>query len=180
MFAVFNSVFVESLKIRTQSAFEARLSSQKSSLITVSAQVGKQVSEIMANLHNIKQRLKQAAVGPGLRNDIEEQLNRLLYSGYLRYTPLAQLQAIPRYLKAIECRLDKQKFDSADVQGLQRLQQQYWQQVQKQLKTVQPMPELDLFRWSLEELRVSLFAQQLKTAYPVSVQRLEKQWNEMF
>jgi ATP-dependent helicase HrpA len=133
----------------------------------------------MANFQNIKQRLKQAAVSPPLRAEIEEQLSLLLYHGFLRYTPLTQLQAMPRYLKAIEFRLDKQKPDSADVQGLQRLNQRYWQQVQKQLKTVQPTPEVDQFRWMLEELRVSLFAQQLKTAYPVSVQRLEKLWNEM-
>lgn len=179
LFAIFNAVFVESSQIRTQSTFEARLAAQKSSLITVSSQVGKQVVEIMANFQNIKQRLKQAAVSPALRAEIEEQLGLLLYHGFLRYTPLTQLQAIPRYLKAIEFRLDKQKPDSADVQGLQRLNQRYWQLVQKQLKTVQPTPEVDQFRWMLEELRVSLFAQQLKTAYPVSVQRLEKLWNEM-
>jgi ATP-dependent helicase HrpA len=52
--------------------------------------------------------------------------------------------------------------------------------VEKQLKTSVPNPEREAFRWNLEELRVSLFAQQLKTAYPVSVQRLEKYWHENF
>jgi ATP-dependent helicase HrpA len=64
------------------------------------------------------------------------------------------------------------------VAGLNRLWQHYWQAVQKQLKAGLPNPERDSFRWQLEELRVSLFAQQLKTAYPVSVQRLEKVWHE--
>lgn len=180
VFSIFSNVFVESMQIRSQQAFETRLMDKKSSLMTISTQVGKHVTEIMANLQIIKQRLKQADVNPQLRADLEEQLNLLIYTGFLRYTPLAQLQAIPRYLKAIESRIDKQKPDSADIQGLRRLNQHYWQFVQKQLKTSQPMPEHDQFRWSLEELRVSLFAQQLKTAYPVSVQRLEKLWNEMF
>ena len=48
------------------------------------------------------------------------------------------------------------------------------------MKTAEPNPERDNFRWALEELRVSLFAQQLKTAYPVSVTRLEKIWQDMF
>ncbi len=180
LFAIFSGVFVDSRPIRTQQAFEACLTSQKSHLISAGTQAGKQVAEIMAHLQSIKQRLKLASVNPVLRADLDEQLNLLLYSGFLRYTPLAQLQSIPRYLKAIEVRLDKQKPDSADIQGLHRLSQRYWRHVQTQLKTLQPMPERDAFRWSLEELRVSLFAQQLKTAYPVSVPRLEKLWNDMF
>lgn len=104
----------------------------------------------------------------------------LLYKGFLRYTPAGQLPAISRYLKAIEFRLDKQKPDSADTQGLKRLNQRYWQHIERQSKTVTPTPERESFRWALEELRVSLFAQQLKTAFPVSVQRLEKQWNDSY
>jgi len=112
--------------------------------------------------------------------DVENQLSLLIYGSFIRHTPFAQLQNIPRYLKAIEIRLDKQKPDASDVQGLYRLSQRYWQHVEKLLKSSLPLPEKDKFRWSLEELRVSLFAQQLKTAYPVSITRLEKQWNEMF
>ena len=115
-----------------------------------------------------------------MREDVENQLALLVYSGFIRHTPLGQLPAIPRYLKAIEFRLDKQKADSPDSQGLQRLWRQYWNHVLKQAKTALPLPEREEFRWRLEELRVSLFAQQLKTPYPVSVQRLEKLWNEQF
>jgi ATP-dependent helicase HrpA len=138
------------------------------------------MSEIMASYQNVRQRLKQPGIPPAVRLDVENQIALLLFSGFMRHTPFSYLQAIPRYLKAIECRIDKQKPDSADVQGLQRLWQRYWQHVEKQLKTTQPQPERQSFRWALEELRVSVFAQQLKTAHPVSVQRLEKQWNEMF
>ncbi|OAI10288.1 ATP-dependent helicase [Methylomonas lenta] len=180
LFLIFSSVFVNAVEIRSQQVFEAQLAENKSSLISVCNQVGKQVMEIMANLQSVRQRLKQPGVNPALRLDVENQLSLLLYSGFIRYTPLLQLQAIPRYLKAIEFRLDKQKPDSADVQGLQRLWIRYWQYIEKQLKTTLPSPEQDSFRWGLEELRVSLFAQQLKTAGPISVQRLEKQWNEMF
>ncbi|MGZ0080227.1 ATP-dependent RNA helicase HrpA [Methylomonas sp. YC3] len=180
LFLIFNSVFVADSAIRSQQQFEAALAAKKATLVTVGNQVGKHVTEIMANYQTVRQRLKQPGVSPNLREDLEKQLSLLLFSGFLRYTPLAQIQAMPRYLKAIECRLDKQKPDSADIQGLHRLSQRFWQHVEKQMKTLVPMPEREAFRWSLEELRVSLFAQQLKTAYPVSVQRLEKTWNEKF
>ncbi|MGY6275441.1 ATP-dependent RNA helicase HrpA [Methylomonas sp. MgM2] len=180
LYLIFSNTFVEGAEIRTQEIFEARLSEKKSTLMMHCNQAGKCISEIMANYQNVKQCLKQGGIAPGIRSDIEIQLGLLLFAGFMRYTPLAQLQNIPRYLKAIEYRLDKQKPDTPDVQGLYRLAQRYWKLVEKRQKTQPPVPERDAFRWGLEELRVSLFAQQLKTALPVSVQRLEKQWNEMF
>ncbi len=178
LFAIFSNVFVEGQTIRNQAQFEAQLAAKKSSLVTVANQLGKQLSEIMADYQQLRLRLKQPAIAAVLRQDVEQQLALLLYSGFVRHTPLPQLSAISRYLKAIAFRLDKQKPDNAEVQGLYRLTKHYWQAVEKQLKTQIPQPERDLFRWQLEELRVSLFAQQLKTPYPVSVQRLEKIWNE--
>ena len=178
LFAIFSSVFVEGQTIRSQAQFEAQLAAKKSTLVTVANQLGKQLSEIMADYQQLRLRLKQPSIAPVLRQDVEQQLALLLYSGFIRHTPLSQISAISRYLKAVAFRLDKQKPDNADVQGLYRLTKHYWQAVEKQLKTQMPQPERDLFRWQLEELRVSLFAQQLKTPYPVSVQRLEKIWNE--
>ena len=178
LFAIFSSVFVEGQTIRNQAQFEAQLAAKKSSLVTVANQLGKQLAEIMADYQQLRLRLKQPAIAPVLRQDVEQQLALLLYSGFVRYTPVSQISAISRYLKAIVFRLEKQKPDNGDVQGLYRLSKHYWLSVEKQLKTQIPQPERDLFRWQLEELRVSLFAQQLKTPYPVSVQRLEKIWNE--
>ncbi len=178
LFAIFSSVFVEGQTIRNQAQFEAQLAAKKSNLVTVANQLGKQLAEIMADYQQLRLRLKQPAIAPVLRQDVEQQLALLLYSGFVRYTPMSQISAISRYLKAIVFRLEKQKPDNGDVQGLYRLSKHYWLSVEKQLKTQIPQPERDLFRWQLEELRVSLFAQQLKTPYPVSVQRLEKIWNE--
>ncbi len=180
LYLLFNAVFVESGAIRTQAQFEARLAAKKSELLIQMNQAGKQITEIMAGYQQVRQHLKQPGISPALREDIENQLSLLLFSGFIRYTPLSQLQAMPRYLKAIDVRLDKQKASPQDLQDLQRLTQRYWQHVEKQRKTTLTTPEREVFRWSLEELRVSLFAQQLKTAFPVSVQRLEKLWNEKF
>jgi ATP-dependent helicase HrpA len=83
-----------------------------------------------------------------------------------------------RYLKAILLRLDKQKNEMQNLQQLQRFWIRYWDEVKTQAEKHSVWPEQQQFRWALEEFRVSLFAQQLKTAYPVSAKRLEKLWDE--
>jgi len=173
---LFRGVFVEQCAVRTQNDFDAILAEKKSGLLTAMNQLGKQVGEIMADYQAVKQHLQQPGVLPALKQDIENQLANLIYAGFLRHTPLHQLSALPRYLKAIDYRLEKQKWVASDVQAIQRLSSWYWQSIEKQMKTQMPTPESESFRWALEELRVSLFAQQLKTAYPVSVRRLEKLW----
>ena len=180
LFAVFSSVFVEGRTLRSAQQFDAALAANKINLVNQCNQLSKQTSEILSAYQAIRLRLNRPGMSPELREDIERQLALLIFKGFMRHTPGSQWQAIPRYLKAIEVRIDKQKLDTADIQGLQRLSQRFWLQVEKQLKTSLPCPERESFRWALEELRVSLFAQQLKTAFPVSVQRLEKQWNELF
>jgi len=178
LFLVFSTVFVEGHTIRKQAEFEAALTANKVNLVTTANQIGKQITEIMANYQAVKQKLQQPGVASLLREDIENQLALLVYKGFIRHTPWLQLQSLPRFLKAVQVRLDKQKPDTPDILALQRLWRHYWNDVEKQLKTARANPERDVFRWHLEELRVSLFAQQLKTAYPVSVPRLEKMWNE--
>jgi ATP-dependent helicase HrpA len=107
-------------------------------------------------------------------------LNLLVYAGFIRHLPYDQFKALPRYLKAIEYRLDKQKNEIKSLQELNRYWKRYWAEVEKKSKKEIVIPEQDKFRWDLEELRVSLFAQQLKTAYPVSAKRLDKTWDERF
>jgi pSer/pThr/pTyr-binding forkhead associated (FHA) protein len=110
--------------------------------------------------------------------DIEQQLARLFPKGFIVDTPPAQLAHYPRYLKAIALRLDKLKADPArDAQRMgeiARLQTPYLREVAARKGVVDP--RLQEFRWLLEELRVSLFAQELRTPMPVSVKRLERAW----
>ena len=100
---------------------------------------------------------------------------------FLVATPWAQLQHFARYLKAITLRLDKYRADPArDAQRLQELkpqEQRYWRLVAERKGVVdERMLE---FRWLLEELRVSFFAQELRTPQPVSVKRLDKAWAQL-
>ncbi len=113
-------------------------------------------------------------------NDIKAQLANLVYPGFVRETPGEWLKEYPRYLKAVEQRFEKigaqlqrDRVWSGELAG-------YWEQYQARLKKHQQEgkrdPELTLYRWMLEEYRVSLWAQQLGTKMAVSDKRLNKQW----
>ncbi|SFZ73948.1 ATP-dependent RNA helicase HrpA [Chitinimonas taiwanensis] len=118
-----------------------------------------------------------------LQSELKQQLGRLVYKGFLSATPWEQLPHLPRYLKAMKGRLakynDNQARDAqrgADVAALWARWEAEQDKWRKQGRD--PAPLLP-FRWMLEELRVSLFAQELRTPYPVSVKRLEKIWAEL-
>ena len=109
------------------------------------------------------------------------QLQRLIGRRFLLETPWAALQHLPRYLKAVVLRLDKWRADPGrDAARLAELRplEQRWQRRLAERKG-QADARLDEFRWLLEELRVSLFAQELRTPQPVSVKRLEKVWQQL-
>jgi ATP-dependent helicase HrpA len=116
--------------------------------------------------------------------DAGETLKRLTVPGFLLETPWTILKEFPRYFKAIPLRFEKlrsggEAFDrqvTAELQG-------YWNQYTERWELHQAAgivdPELDTFRWMLEEYRVSLFAQRLGTAMKVSPQRLGKQFEKV-
>ena len=171
-------VFVEGRTIRTQQAFEQSLQQNKSGLISAANEAGKIALEIMELYGAIKTQLNRFNANDPLAKDINEQLDLMIYAGFIRNTPYQQLKAIPRYLKAVQYRLDKRDNTLQKVQEASRYATRYWKDVEKQAKKDKVIPEQDPFRWMLEEFRVSLFAQQLKTAYPVSVKRMDKAWDE--
>lgn len=148
-------------------------------------QLIKRLRDILQRWHELKKRFKgridlQMAVA---LNDIKSQLAALIYQGFVREVPAQWLQEYPRYLKAIEQRLDKlgsqvQK-DRVWTLELSGYQQQYKDRLDKHAKEGKYDPSLQLYRWMLEEYRVSLFAQQLGTKMPVSDKRLNRQWGEV-
>ncbi len=113
--------------------------------------------------------------------DTAQQLQRLMPKRFLTQTAWTSLQHFPRYLKAITLRLEKLRADpardSAKLVELRPLEQRYWRLLAER-KGVQD-DRLQEFRWLLEELRVSFFAQELRTPQPVSVKRLEKTWAQL-
>ncbi|MDD5462701.1 MAG: ATP-dependent RNA helicase HrpA [Methylococcales bacterium] len=178
LYVALHSVFVEGRTIRTQQAFEQSLQANKGALITAAVEAGKVALEIMELYGAILIQLNRLNANDPLAKDINEQLDFLIYAGFIRNTSYQQLKAIPRYLKAIQYRLDKRDNNLQKVQEAHRYATRFWKDIEKKAKKDKVIPEQDPFRWMLEEFRVSLFAQQLKTAYPVSVKRMDKAWDE--
>jgi ATP-dependent helicase HrpA len=100
---------------------------------------------------------------------------------FIADTPYTQLQHFARYLKAVVLRLDKLRADpardAAKLAELKPLEQKYWRLVAERKGVTDA--RMQEFRWLLEELRVSFFAQELRTPQPVSVKRLEKAWGQL-
>jgi len=132
-------------------------------------------------VHLIRKNLKGGINPAALEalGDIKQQLDALVYPGFLNTLDMHTLRQYPRYLKAIERRLEKLQHSLQKDRGL-RLQaskhmDQYLKLIKEQPELVSD-PETQQYRWMIEELRVSLFAQELGTSIPVSDKRLSKQW----
>ena len=115
--------------------------------------------------------------------DIEAQLARLMPRDFVVAMPWGRLQHFPRYLKAAGLRLDKLRADPArDARAAAEIapfETQWLREEARQRKGGSLDPRLEQFRWLLEELRVQLFAQELKTPVPVSAKRLHKMWQTL-
>ena len=175
---VLYSVFIEGQTIRTQQAFEQNLRTNKAGLISIANEAGKIAFEIMELYGAITTQLKRLNINDPVAKDINQQFDFMIYAGFIRNTPYLQLKAIPRYLKAIQYRLEKFDNNLQKIQEASRYVTRFWNDVEKKAKKDKVIPEQDPFRWMLEEFRVSLFAQQLKTAYPISAKRMDKAWDE--
>ena len=118
-----------------------------------------------------------------LQQDIASQLKSLVYNGFLAETPVEILAEFPRYFSAIELRLEKYPRQKQKDKELSAMLQAWWVRYEERLNLFRGQhkssAELENFRWMLEELRVSLFAQALGTRYPISEKRLEKAWAEI-
>jgi ATP-dependent helicase HrpA len=141
--------------------------------------------EILKLWHGLQKRFKgkiDLAQAVAL-NDIKSQLGHLVYPGFVRETPAQWLKELPRYLKAVELRFEKlgsqvqkDRVWSTELAGLWN---QYQARASKHAQEGKRDPQLELYRWWLEEYRVSLFAQQLGTKAPISDKRLNKQWSQV-
>jgi ATP-dependent helicase HrpA len=162
-------------------AFKARVEEGRTRLNLIAQEVARLAGTVLVDYAAAVRKLKDAKPPKDVHDDITAQLQRLMPKRFVVLTPYAQLQHVSRYLKAITLRLDKLRGDPArDAQRLSELrplEQRYTRRL-ADLKGVIDA-RTDEFRWLLEELRVSLFAQELRTPQPVSIKRLEKTWSQI-
>lgn len=126
-------------------------------------------------------KLPQAKSNVTAHQDIQTQLAQLVSADFIARTPDAQLAHIPRYLKAVTARIDKLRTDPARDARLMVEMAPLLTQYSRARSALKGAPDrgLDEFRWLLEELRVALFAQELRTPMPVSAKRLQKAFDAM-
>jgi len=162
-------------------AFLRRVEEGRARLTLIANEVARLCGVILTEYALANRKIKDSRHAVDAVADATQQLQRLMPRRFLATTPWAQLQHMARYLKAITLRLDKTRADPArDAARLAELRPQearYWRLVAER-KGVSDARMLE-FRWLLEELRVSFFAQELRTPQPVSVKRLDKAWQQI-
>jgi len=164
-----------------ETTFKRRIEEGRGRLTLIANEVARLAGTILLEFGAATRKIKDTKNAPDATADCSQQLQRLMPKNFMAATPWPQLQHYARYLKAITLRLDKYRADPArDAQRLTELkpqEQRYWRLVAER-KGAQDARMLE-FRWLLEELRVSFFAQELRTPQPVSIKRLEKAWGQL-
>ena len=161
--------------------FRARLAVGRGRLTLIAQEVARAAAAILQEHANATRKLKDGKAPKEVTEDVAAQLQRLVGKRFLMSTSWAALAHLPRYLKAVVMRLDKLRVDPARdaerLAGLRPLEQRWLRRTQERRGVADV--RLDEFGWLLEELRVSLFAQELRTPQPVSLKRLEKAWAQI-
>ena len=162
-------------------AFKARVEEGRGRLTLIANEIARQTGVILTEYAAAARKLKDCRPTADVATDVHHQLQRLVPKNFLNSTPYGQLQHFPRYLKAVQLRLDKLRTDpardAARFAELRPQDQRFWRLVAER-KGVQDARVQEL-RWLLEELRVSFFAQELRTPQPVSLKRLDKAWAQL-
>ncbi len=164
-----------------EAAFKRRLDEGRARLTLIANEVARLAATILAEFAAAARKLKDTRTAPEATQDAQAQLQRLVGKRFLTDASWSALQHYPRYLKGITLRLDKLRGDpardAARLAELRPVEQRYWRLVSERRGAADA--QLQEFRWLLEELRVSLFAQELRTPQPVSVKRLDKAWSQL-
>ncbi len=162
-----------------QAGFEQRRNEGKGRLGLLAQEIARLTGQILAEWVVLQKKLPQAKSHPAAYADMQKQSEALMGKWFVRATPYRQLSHYPRYFKAAVARIDKLRADPARDARLSAEMAPLLAQYQRAQSALKGAPDagLEEFRWLLEELRVALFAQELRTPMPVSVKRLQKAWS---
>ncbi|HEZ0914653.1 TPA: DUF3418 domain-containing protein [Neisseria meningitidis] len=165
---------------RNEKAFKEQIKRARSRLPAVKEALSRYLQETAAAYAELNGKLGKHP----LTHLLKLRLQTLLAAGFATRTPWAQWPRLPIYLKAMTLRLEKYSSnparDAAREADIQELEQMWQEKTDSLVKQGLPISDgLAGFKWMIEELRVSLFAQELKTPYPVSVKRLLKEWEKI-
>ncbi|MES2077643.1 MAG: ATP-dependent RNA helicase HrpA, partial [Pseudomonadota bacterium] len=162
-------------------SFNKRKDEGKSRLVLLVNEIARLLAQVLTEFHGLPKRLQGLPAAAAA--DMQAQLQGLVNKRFLSDNDYGQLAHFPRYLKAINVRIEKLRTDPArDAKLMAEWQQAatlYLRASKDRQAGKNTDPKMTEFRWMLEELRVSLYAQELRTPMPVSVKRLQKVWESM-
>ena len=169
---------------RTEHAFAEQVRRARTRLPAVAEGAFRLLAAIAAEHAALAQRLASLpAAQSRLAAEVRAQRDALVYPGFFSATPWPQLAHLPRYLKALDRRVakfgERPDRDGKHAEQVAELWQRYRERAARNAQAGRAEPALEAFRWLLEELRVSLFAQELKTPAPVSFKRVERAWADL-
>ncbi|MEY4642357.1 MAG: ATP-dependent helicase HrpB [Pseudomonadota bacterium] len=172
---------------RSAAAFASQLEKGRSEVLSVANKLQDLFYRVVDQWFAVRKELERKVYAGSrellLKEDVQRQLDALIAPDFLKKTPWEQLQQMPRYLQALALRLEKYPLQAARDQESARLLARLWTQYAERRAYCDRHEildeRLDEYRWLLEELRVSLFAQALGTRVPVSEKRLERAWQEL-
>ena len=164
------------LSIRRREEFHGAESELARALFPAAVERLRIVEETLAAYAELTPWLDPPLMGYARANydDLHEQLAGLVYPGFVRDVTKSRLAHLPRYLKAMRLRAERLRHDATRDQARMLTVRAYWSEYLKLKATHGEDAALSELRWLIEELRVSLFAQELKTAESVSPKRLAK------
>jgi len=161
---------------KMEAEFSARCKEAKNRLLLVAQEIARLVGSVLGEYQALQKTLPQIKAHSQVNQDVRAQLEWLLHKRFIADTPYERLQHVPRYLKAINLRIEKLRTnparDAQCIAQMQPLTHACLKMLREQHGKIDP--RIEEFAWMLQELRVSLFAQELKTPVIVSVKRLEK------
>lgn len=164
---------------RNEKAFNEQKTRARTRLPAVNQAVTQYLGQVASEYGPLSVKMQKHKLG----YELQQQLAKLVYKGFLAATPWSQLPHLPRYMRAMGLRMDKQpanpQRDGQRGAEIRDLWQKWETRVAEDNEAEGASQALLDFRWQIEELRVSLFAQELKTPYPVSAKRLLKLWSEL-
>ena len=182
--AAVNATFMASPLPEMETEFEKRKNEGKARLGLIANEIARLASQILSEYQNLQKKLPAIRAHEQTLEDINQQISQLVTKRFIIENDLERLKHFPRYLKACSVRIDKCRNEPQKDKALMS----NWLQVaipyQRALRDSKQSkarfdPKMMEYRWLLEELRVSLFAQELRTPFPVSVKRLQKVWDTL-
>jgi ATP-dependent helicase HrpA len=169
---------------RDNNAFENAFNAGRAEFVPALEQADERLHQAMTGYHGVMKQLK-GKINLALANsmaDLKFQLQNLVYPGFIVATPPEWLAHFGRYFEAASIRFEKMPRELGREREFLHTMEPLWSRYASKRDEQQRQgvrdPELLLYRWMLEEFRVSFFAQQLGTAVPVSVKRLDRQWEQ--